>query len=89
MKQILIVLCAWMLLAGPAHPAELTSEVRIVGGKPALIVNGEQKSMILASPYRPGPRDFNTFRAGGIEIFNFYVRFPWTAPDKWDFSGVG
>jgi hypothetical protein len=68
--------------------AELTSEVRIAGGKPALFVNGEQKSMILAAPYRPGARDFHTFREGGIEIFNFYVRFPWTGPDKWDFSQV-
>ena len=57
-------------------------------GKPALFVNGEQKSMILAAPYRQGPRDFNTFRAGGIEIFNFYLRFPWTGPTEWDFSGV-
>lgn len=65
----------------------LVSSVRVVGGHPALIVNGEQTSMILAAPYREGARDFNTFRAGGIETFNFYLRFPWTGPDEWDFSG--
>jgi hypothetical protein len=67
---------------------QLTSKVRMVEGEPALFVNGEQKSMILAAPYRQEPRDFNTFRAGGIEIFNFYLRFPWTGPTEWDFSGV-
>jgi len=64
----------------------LVSSVRLVNGEPALFVNGRQKSLILAAPYRQGPRDFNTFRAGGIEIFNFYLRFPWTGPDQWDFS---
>jgi hypothetical protein len=87
MKKMVVVLSALMMLAA-ARRTPLTSEVRMVEGKPALFVNGIQKSMILAAPYRQGPRDFNTFRAGGIEIFNFYVRFPWTAPDKWDFSGV-
>ena len=89
MKKMIVVLGALMMLAASARRTPLTSEVRMVEGKPALFVNGEQKSMILASPYRQGPRDFNTFRAGGIEIFNFYVRFPWTGPDKWDFSGSG
>ena len=64
----------------------LVSSVRLVNGEPALFVNGRQKSSILAAPYRQGPRDFNTLRAGGIEIFNFYLRFPWTGPDQWDFS---
>lgn len=88
MKKIILALSVLMISAGSETPKPLTSEVRLVEGKPALFVNGEQKSMILAAPYRPGPRDFNAFRAGGIEIFNFYVRFPWTAPDKWDFSAV-
>lgn len=64
----------------------LVSSVRLVNGEPALFVNGRQKSLILAAPYRQGPRDFNTFRAGGIEIFNFYLRFSWTGQDQWDFS---
>ena len=88
MKKTIVVLGAVMMLAASARPTPLTSEVRMVEGKPALFVNGEQESMILAAPYRQGPQDFNTFRAGGIEIFNFYVRFPWTAPDTWDFSSV-
>ena len=88
MKRTIVVLGALMMLAGSASRQQLTSEVRMVEGKPALFVNGVQKSMILAAPYRQGPRDFNTFRAGGIEIFNFYVRFPWTGPNEWDFSGV-
>ena len=88
MKQTMVVMGALLMLAGSAGQPRLTSEVRMVGGKPALFVNGTQKSMILAAPYRPGPRDFNTFRAGGIEIFNFYVRFPWTGPGEWDFSAA-
>ena len=62
------------------------SSVLIVHGSPALFVNDQQKSLILAAPYQQGPRDFNTFRAGGIEIFNGYLHFPWTGPDQWDFS---
>lgn len=87
-----LAVLALLAVSGPASAAAalapLTSEVRLVEGKPALFVNGVQKSLILAAPYRPGPRDFNTFRAGGIEIFNFYVNFPWTGPKEWDFSGV-
>jgi hypothetical protein len=88
MRKIIVIVSALMMLAASARHAPLSSEVRMVAGKPALFVNGEQKSMILAAPYRQGPRDFNTFRAGGIEIFDIYVRFPWTAPDKWDFSAA-
>lgn len=88
MKKAMVVLGWCLMLAGCAGEPRLTSEVRMVEGKPALFVNGVQKSMILAAPYRPGPRDFNTFRAGGIELFNFYLRFPWTGPGEWDFSGV-
>jgi hypothetical protein len=93
MKNMLVLKGLLLLLAGSACSPKLdseerTSEVRIVEGKPALFVNGEQKSMILASPYPQGPRDFNTFREGGIEIFNFYLRFPWSGPEEWDFSRV-
>jgi hypothetical protein len=88
MKKIFVMLGALVMLAASARRAPLTSEVRMVEGKPSLFVNGEQKSMILAAPYRQGPQDFNTFRAGGIEIFNFYVRFPWTGSDQWDFAAA-
>ena len=88
MKKTIVMWSALFMLGASTVRTPLTSEVRLVRDKPALFVNGEQKSMILAAPYRQGPQDFNTFRAGGIEIFNFYVRFPWTAPDKWDFSGI-
>ena len=64
----------------------LVSSVRLVNGEPALFVNSQQKSLILAAPYQQGPRDFNTFRNGGTEIFTFYLRFPWTGPKQWDFS---
>lgn len=90
----ILLVVALILSAGcdrqqtPDQPEGLTSEVRMVEGKPALFVNGEQKSLILAAPYQQGPRDFNTFREGGIEIFNFYLRFPWTGDGEWDFSGV-
>ncbi len=90
-KNLVSTACLLMgaaVTTGCADQSGLTSEVRLVEGKPALFVNGEQRSMILAAPYRSGPRDFNTFRASGIEIFNFYLRFPWTGPGEWDFSGV-
>lgn len=90
-KSLIAALVLPAILASAAAAADLeplTSEVRPVEGKPALFVNGVQKSLILAAPYRPGPRDFKTFLAGGIEIFNFYVNFPWTGPEEWDFSGV-
>ena len=87
-KSMLAGLVLLLVLTACGSTGSLTSEVRIVGGKPALFVNGEQKSLILAAPYRQGPRDFNTFREGGVRIFNFYLRFPWTSPEEWDFSRV-
>lgn len=72
--------------ARDGHAEGLVSSVRVVNGTPSLYVNGRQKSLVLAAPYQPGARDFNTFRAGGIDIFNFYLRFPWTGPEQWDFS---
>lgn len=81
---------AWCL-ALDSNTDGLVSSVRVVSGTPVLFVNGQPKSMIFAAPYQQGPRDFNVFRAGGIEVFNFYLRFPWTNPwtnpDQWDFSG--
>ncbi|MFC1601101.1 beta-galactosidase [Candidatus Sumerlaeota bacterium] len=58
------------------------------GGKPVLLVNGRQQSLILAATYRPGARDFNTFREAGIEVFSIYSRLAWTGPGEWDFSGT-
>ncbi|HXS98159.1 MAG TPA: beta-galactosidase [Candidatus Limnocylindrales bacterium] len=66
----------------------LTSEVRMFNGVPALYINGKLTSQMLAAPYRPGPADFDDFRGAGISIFDIYLRFPWTAPETYDFSGV-
>jgi hypothetical protein len=55
---------------------------------PALYVNGKLTSQVLASPYRPGPSDFNDFRKAGISIFNIYLRFDWTGPEQYDFNRV-
>ncbi len=87
--SFIAIACAWSLSVPACCLAKddgLVSAVRVVNGTPLLFANGQPKSMILAAPYQQGPRDFNTFRAGGIEIFNFYLRFPWTGPDEWDFG---
>ena len=89
------VLTCWLLLASFAMRcgAEgLTSEVRPFKGVPALYVNGVLTSQTLAAPYRDPQRsgldDFNDFRRTGISIFDIYVRFPWTAPETYDFAPV-
>ena len=64
----------------------LTSEVRQHNGMPALYVNGALTSQVLAAPYRPGTADFSDFLKAGITIFDIYLRFPWTAPETYDFS---
>jgi len=68
--------------------ADLTSEVRLLNGMPALYVNGVLTSQVLAAPYRPGPSDFNDFRNAGISIFNIYLRFDWTGPEEYVFKRV-
>ena len=89
------VLTCWIVLASFAMRcgAEgLTSEVRQFKGIPALYVNGVLTSQSLAAPYRDPQRsglaDFNDFRRAGISIFDIYVRFPWTAPETYDFAPV-
>ena len=83
MKRALLIA---LLAAAPV--AALTSEVRLLNGMPALYVNGRLTSQMLAAPYRPGLADFNDFRQAGISIFDIYLRFPWTGPEQYDFSGV-
>ena len=73
-------------LPAVALAAGLTSEVREHNGMPALYVNGALTSQVLAAPYRPGTADFSDFRQAGIVIFDIYLRFPWTAPETYDFS---
>ena len=89
------VLTCWIVLASFAMRcgAEgLTSEVRQFKGIPALYVNGVLTSQSLAAPYRDPQRngldDFNDFRRAGISIYDIYVRFPWTAPETYDFAPV-
>src|SRR5262245_31408385 len=78
--------------AGIAAGENLTSDVRQLNGVPAFYVNGVLTSQMLAAPYRDpqrgGMADFNDFRQAGISIFDIYVRFPWTAPETYDFTPV-
>jgi hypothetical protein len=83
---------ALCLVAATVHAESLTSEVRDHNGIPALYVNGKLTSQVLAAPYRDPQRggisDFNDFRQAGITIFDIYLRFRWTAPEVFDFTGV-
>jgi len=70
-----ILACIAVILSFSLGPrsgsgAGLTSEVRLLNGLPALYVNDVLTSQVLASPYRPGPSDFNDFRKAGISIFD-------------------
>ncbi len=79
---------AFVLGMSSVAGAELTSEVRILNGMPALYVNGKLTSQVLASPYRPGLSDFMDFWKGGITLFNLYLRFDWTGPETYDFKKI-
>ncbi|HWG59580.1 MAG TPA: beta-galactosidase [Candidatus Acidoferrales bacterium] len=74
--------------AQPAPTPSLTSEVRPLHGVPALYVNGRLTSQVLAAPYRLDEPDFTDMIQSGVSIFNIYLRFPWTAPEQYDFSPV-
>jgi hypothetical protein len=79
-----------LLFAVPLR-AELTSEVRPLHGVPALYINGQLHSQIFAAPYRAGAAniaDLQDFSAAGIDSFNIYLRFPWTAEETYDFAPV-
>ena len=86
--------CLWMFffILGFANVGtavgELTSEVKILNGLPALYVNGELTSQVVAAPYRPGESDFRDFHKAGMKIYDIYLRFPWTGPEEYDFSKV-
>jgi hypothetical protein len=88
-----ILACIAVMLSFSLGPrsgsgAGLTSEVRLLNGLPALYVNGVLTSQVLASPYRPGPSDFNDFRKAGISIFDIYLRFDWSGPEQYDFARI-
>lgn len=83
-----ICLCLVMLMGVGCAWGELTSEVRIQNGAPALFVNGKLTSQMLAAPYRPGTSDFQDFQKAGISIYNIYLRFDWTAPEQYDFKKI-
>jgi hypothetical protein len=74
--------------AKPGKSGTLTSQVRLYNGTPALYINGNLTSQVLAAPYRPGASDFNDFLKAGISIFDIYLRFDWTAPEQYDFTKV-
>lgn len=77
------------LPAAAALPASgLTSEVKMLNGVPALYINGELTSQILAAPYRPDESYFRDFLNAGINIFDIYLRFDWTGPEEYDFSKI-
>src|SRR5262249_25091180 len=96
-----VLTAALIALAISTARAELTSEVKPLngaGGVPALYVNGKLTSQILAAPYRSGTpgrggaganvSDFNDFGKAGIAGYDIYLRFPWTGPETYDFTGI-
>ncbi|MBZ5581382.1 MAG: beta-galactosidase [Acidobacteriia bacterium] len=87
-KRLMLAALA-VALAGPlARSKNLTSEIRLREGMPALYVNGKLTSPILAAPYRPGESDFEDFVQAGISIFDIYLRFDWTGPEQYDFKKI-
>jgi hypothetical protein len=74
------------LLPNASGLAELTSEVRLHNGTPALFVNGKVTSQMLAAPYRAGAANFTDFQKTGNRIYNVYFRFAWTGPEVYDFN---
>ena len=82
------VTIAWTLLPCTLWSAGLTSEVKIVNGMPALYVNGQLTSQVLAAPYPPGPSDFTDFLKAGISVFDIYLQFDWSGPEQYDFKRV-
>ena len=86
----MVVGWAFVFIVGMSSAAgtELTSEVRILNGMPALYVNGKLASQMLASPYPPGLSDFADFYKGGITLFNVYLLFDWTGPEAYDFKKI-
>lgn len=87
MKNWKYLSCLFLALTLPAK-AGLTSEVRLVEGVPALFVNGQPASQMAAAPYQQGTNDYNDFVRAGIQIYDIYFRFPWTAPDQYNFSRI-
>jgi hypothetical protein len=85
---LFLVLAARTALTAQDSRENLTSEVRIFKGTPALYVNGKLTSQILAAPYIPGPADFTDFTRAGISIFNIYLRFDWKGPEQYDFQKI-
>ena len=83
---ILFVLLGLAVLYPSLAEAQLTSEVKIINGMPALYVNGNLTSQVLAAPYRTGPSDFQDFLKAGISIFDIYLLFDWKGPDQYDFT---
>ncbi len=84
----LLISVGSVLARGNPKQDSLTSEVRIFKGTPALYVNGQLTSQVLAAPYIPGPADFTDFTRAGISIFNIYLRFDWTGAETYDFQKV-
>ncbi len=83
---------AWILIllvfSASVWGQGLNSEVRIENGTPALYVNGKLTSQVLAAPYPPGTAEFQDFLKAGISIFNIYLRFDWSAAEKYDFTRI-
>lgn len=90
----LFIFLGLLILAGGCRESEkavksgLTSEVKLLNGIPALYVNGELTSQVLAAPYRTDTSHIRDFLDAGIRIFNIYLRFDWTGPEEYDFSRV-
>ncbi len=84
--KVAVVVAAAALLPCSLQAAELTSQVKMHKGVPALYVNGKLTSQVLAAPYKPDPSDLKDFLKAGISIFDIYLRFRWSGPGQYDFS---
>jgi len=87
-KAILLAALGLLFFQATSAAENLTSEVKLLKGMPALYVNGKLTSQVLASPYRPGPSDFTDFLKSGVTIFDIYLRFDWTGPEEYDFKKI-
>ncbi len=85
---ILLVVCCRQTGNNSQEYSHLTSEVRMLNGKPALYVNNELTGQVFAAPYRPDESYFRDFLGAGIRIFSIYLHFDWTGPEEYDFSGI-
>lgn len=87
MKTVLVLLSAVWLLATSGcarRPRNLTSEVKLHNGMPALFVDGKLTSTLTF--WVKSPDDVRPFMKAGFRIADFSLPFGWVGPEKYDFA---